>query len=204
MNLRKRAQRVDRTSVASRPSVAGPRCAPAGLLAATLALGSLLLGCQAAGRHAASQPAVPTESNAQLVEYIGDLPFVTAEPAYRAVYILAHGEVFEGDFDALCRQMRSEHLIAPYWHHRPDSYLDRAAVSYMIARAIDLRSGLNWRLFGLGRYAHRELVYRGIAHPASEMRLISGGEFLGMLARAEDYLYQHRPQLQRAELGSAP
>ena len=34
----------------------------------------------------------------------------------------------------------------------------------------------------------RELIYAGIAHPTGELGLVSGGEFLGIMARAEEYL----------------
>lgn len=175
----------------------------AGLLGLSLTLA--LAGCRASQPHAATQPTVPTENNAELVEYISDLPYVTAEPAYRVVYILARGEVFEGDYQALAAAMRTHGLIGRGWDHRPDAFLDRAAVGFLVARACDIRTGLNWRLTGLGRYAYRELIYRGIAHPRGEYGLISGGEFLGVLARAEGYRQTTRPVTgEAAELGEAP
>lgn len=173
---------------------------PAGML-----LALLLTGCRAAAPRTATQPAVPTDTNAELVEYISDLPYVTAESAYRAVYILANGEIFQGDYDTLEAEMLDARLIGTTWNYEADQFVDRAAVGHLVARACDIRTGLNWQLTGLGRYAYRELIYRRIAHPAGELGLISGGEFLGLLARAEEYLHEvGRAPGEVAELGGEP
>ncbi|MFQ5806106.1 MAG: hypothetical protein ACE5I3_06625 [Phycisphaerae bacterium] len=168
-------------------------------------LALLLTGCRAAAPRTATQPAVPTDTNAELVEYISDLPYVTAESAYRAVYILANGEIFQGDYDTLEAEMLDARLIGTTWNYEADQFVDRAAVGHLVARACDIRTGLNWQLTGLGRYAYRELIYRRIAHPAGELGLISGGEFLGLLARAEEYLHEvGRAPGEVAELGGEP
>ena len=186
-------------------TVSPPRRRPrAGLPVVLLAA---LLGSAAGCRHPAAavttRPAIPDDSNAELVAYIADQPFVCAEAAMRSVYVLAKGEVFEGDSAALETAMRADGLLPRGWSHAPGDFLNRAEVSYMLAKAIHLRSGLNWQLTGLGRYAHRELIYRGIAHPGSELKLVSGGEFLGMLQRANEYLDRHGGA-DHAELGSEP
>jgi hypothetical protein len=165
----------------------------------------LLTGCRAAMPRTTTQPAVPTDTNAELVEYISDLPYVTAEAAYRAVYILANNEIFDGDFDTLAGEMKAGGLVGHGWGYGADSFVDRAAIGYLVARACGIRAGLNWQLTGLGRYAWRELIYRRIAHPSGESGLISGGEFLGLLARAEEYVHSvGRAPGERAELGSEP
>jgi len=151
-------------------------------------LAPLLIGCQTAGPRAASQPAVPADTNAELVEYISDMPYVTAETACRAAYILAKREVFSGGYGDLIDAMQGEGLASKTWNFDADQFVNRAAVAALIARACDIRIGLNWRLTGLGRYAHRELIYLGIAHSSGEYGYISGGEFLGTLARAEEYV----------------
>ncbi len=166
---------------------------------------SLLTGCQAAMPRATDQAAVPAETNAELVEYISDQPFVTAESACRAIYILANGEIFEGSYDELTQTMKSSDLLGDHWTHQDNEFLNRAAIGYLVARACKIRSGLNWRLTGWGRYAYRELIYLKIAHVSGELNLISGGEFLGLLARAEEYLHKTgRVPGEAAELGQEP
>jgi hypothetical protein len=153
-------------------------------------LGTILAGCQVAPPRgvAMTQPAVPTEGSASLAEYVADQPYVTVEPAYRATYALWKGEAFSGDFAALSAALRDGRIIGSGWKYAADALIDRDSVGHLFCRACDIRTGLNWQLSGLGRYAWRELQYRGIAGPGSEYGYISGGQFVGMLSRAEQYV----------------
>lgn len=175
------------------------------ILAAGLLL-SACGGCVSSMRAGAGGAVLPASANAELLEYIGDQAYLTAEPAYRAIYVLRHGQPFEGAFDALASTLASEGLIGGGWGLSSDSYIDRAAVGFMVCRACDLRGGVNWPLTGLGRYAWRELQYRRIAGAGGDTSPISGGEFLGILSRAEEYAAASgRPMGgQRATLGGEP
>jgi hypothetical protein len=154
--------------------------------------------------RATTQPTIPG-GNAALIQHISEQPYVTAEAAYRAVFVLWQGELFDGDFAALSEALHEGGMIGQNWNLTSDQYLDRATVGYMICRVCGVRSGLNWQLTGLGRYAWRELQYKQIAGPGSEMSLVGGGEFLGILARAEDYMRNAGKQaVERVELGAAP
>ena len=176
----------------------------AGLVMCATALATLS-GCQAALPRDTTQTEIPADTNAELVEYISDQPFVTAEAAYRAIFILETGEIFDGDYEALQSDLRSRGIVAPDWTFAENQCLDRSAVGRLVARACDIQTGINWKLTGLGRYGYRELIYREIAHPGGEYTLVSGGEFLGVLARAEEYLHEvGRPAGESAELGTEP
>lgn len=169
-------------------------------------LGVTLMGAALGGCHALNateQGKIPHEGSAELVRYISDQPFVTAEPAYRAIYALWKGEAFDGDFDALTTKMRTEKLIGKDWDYEPNRYLERGTIAFMVCRACRIKGGINWALTGLGRYAWRELQFKGIAGDGSEYGLMSGGEFVGMLLRAEDYLQRTGARdMQRPDLGS--
>jgi len=164
-----------------------------------------LAGCQSAQTRNTAQRDVPADSNAELMEYIGDQAFLTAEPAYRAAHLLWTGEVFAGDYEALQRKLERAGIVNPAWGLHADTYIDRATLGYLLARTAEIRTGLNWQLFGLGRYAYRELVYREIAVERGESSYVSGGEFLGILNRAEHYLKErHGASIPRVELGEEP
>ncbi len=155
----------------------------------------------AIGASAAAAPDVP-RGNADLLIYIAEQPILLAEPGYRAAYVLWKGEPFTGDFDELSRVLADGKIAGSWWELSADEPLDRAAVGYLVCRAGELNSGLNWQLTGLGRYAWRELVYHGIARASSEWNLISGGEFLGVLLKTEEYLASiGRASWKRSELG---
>jgi len=179
-------------------------------LAATrvLVLPTLLLllpACQTmTPRGAAPQLAVPTDGNGALMDYIADQAYVTVEPAYRAVYILWRNEIYAGGFAELTEELRAAGIVKREWDYPPDAVLDRASVGYMICKAARVRSGLNWQLTGLGRYAWRELNYLGIASPISEYGYVPGGQFIGVLARAEEYMHKSGTAPGPADLGHAP
>ncbi len=177
------------------------------LLAGPLLIVAFAAGCRVTLMRSGPQPAVPTDQNAELMEFIGDQPYVTAEPAYRAVYILWKGAdaMFRGSYEELQSELEEARIIDPLWKLPPDSPVDRATIGYMIARVCNIRTGLNWQLLGLGRYAYREVAYRGIAEPAGDLGLVSGGEFLGILLRAEQYMQTSAKGIgARPEIGPEP
>lgn len=168
---------------------------------AAAGLSVALSGCQ--GTMMTAQGVVPAE-NAELVLYISDQPYITAEPAYRAAHLLAKGRSFAGEFDELAETMVADGLVGKSWGYPPQRCLTRADVGYLICRACRIRSGVNWNLTGLGRYAWRELIYHNIADGGDENRLMSGGEFVGILLRAEEYLARTRKhESPPVELGAA-
>lgn len=167
-------------------------------------------GCRATLSHAAatSQPApqLPRNGNAELMEYIAEMPFVSAEAAYRAVHVLNTGTVFDGDFPALSARLAELKIIDGRWRLNPNDLVNRSEVGYMICRAAGVNTGLNWRLTGLGRYAWRELNYRGIVRgQIGEYGYVSGGQFLGILSRAEEYMSRRELRnVQTTSLGPPP
>ena len=189
-------------AVASAPR--GRRGIPGAFVSAFL-LGTtclLLAGCQIGGVHAPSETPPPRGSSARLVNYISDQPFVTADSGYRAIYTLAKNAEFTGDFPELTQTLSSDGLIGKDWNYSADRCLDRASVGFMVCRACRIQSGLNWMLTGLGRYAWRELQYKDIAGPGSEYATMSGGEFVGLLLRAEDYLERTgKTEVPKTQLG---
>jgi hypothetical protein len=172
-------------------------------VAAAAGLAAAGFGCRATLPAEMSPGPTPT-GNVELTAHIAELPYVTADAGYRAAYALRHGESSEADFEELAAQLRQERIIGD-WDMPPNGLLDRSQVGYMIARAIDLKRGLNWQVTGLGRYAWRELSYLGIASASTDFGFVPGGEFLGILLRASDYQLQRRGSLtQRVDLGAPP
>lgn len=163
-----------------------PRHGARRILSATCAIALLALtGCQRP--HApADAPAAPASGNAALVEYIADQPFVTADAAYRAAYVLWKGSAFAGDYASLSAELVAHNIADRGWRFPANEYIDRGTAAYLVCRAADIRGGVNWTLTGLSRYAWRELQYRNIAGPESDWGLIRGGEFLGIVQRADD------------------
>ncbi len=170
---------------------------------ASLALLIGLVGCKAVGPRITSDEAVPQDSSAALIMYVSDQSYVTAEAAYHVGYVLSHGEMFAGSFDELAAKLVDQKIVAKRWQHAPDQALRRGEVAYVVCRACGIGTGVNWLATGLGRYALRELQYRDIVGTGSEYRLMSGGEFVGVVNRAEQYLRRsEREPSEAVELGT--
>ena len=168
--------------------------------------GLMLLAHGCAPPRAMGMAPVPNNANAALMDYIGDQPFVTAEAGYRAAYVFWKGQPYDGDFAGVRGALVDGGIASGGWNHDPADCLDRATAGYLICKACGINSGINWPLTGLGRYAWKELQYRQIAQPSGEMGLIGGGEFLGVLIKAEDYARRSgtTDMGQKAELGAQP
>src|SRR5262249_22392121 len=145
------------------------------------------------------------QDSAALTEYIGDQAYVTQDAGYRAIYALWKGASYSGSFESVAGALREGHIIGRSWHDDPRRLLTRARTGYMGCPATGITSGLNWQVFGLGRYAWHELIYRNIAQPGSEINYISGGEFLGVISRADEYAAkQGRTPPPNLDLGPRP
>lgn len=162
-------------------------------------------GCVSQGLRATSEPSLPAEGNAELMEYIAGQPFITANAGYRAIRLLVSEEPFSGSFEELTADLVQRHVVDSHWNYDPLQYLDNASVAYMISRAAHVGMSLNFAVTGFGRYAWKELQYRRIAEPGSEYSLTTGGQFLAMLSKTDDYLHEvGRAPGQRSELGADP
>lgn len=139
------------------------------------------------------------------MEYISEQPFVTANAAYRAIWLMVETEPFSGGFDELTEALVDRQIVDARWHYDALQFIDNATAAYMISRAAHINSSINFALTGLGRYAWKELQYRRIAEPGSEWSLTTGGQFLALLTKTDDYLHDiGRATSPRSELGDDP
>ncbi len=119
-------------------------------------------------------------------------PVVTVAEAYRAVLILADGDDTHEDFAAREQALISRGMVRPEWGLERDQAIDRGTIAYMLYRMLEMRGGVDMTLFGswgLGdrRYALRELTYRGLMSKSATYQYISGGEFVYLLRKADEY-----------------
>jgi ATP phosphoribosyltransferase regulatory subunit HisZ len=170
------------------------------LLASVCAVLLGAAGCQRPLADNADLASLPRESSAELVAHIADQPFVSAEAAYRAAYALATGASHAGSYDEVVAENVAADVAPGHWSHEPGEALTRAEVAVLLCNAAGIRTGVNWNLTRLGRYAWRELMYHRIVAPGSEYNFMSGGEFVGALSRAGDYAARRdddQPQLEQ-------
>ncbi len=142
---------------------------------------------------------LPLDSNAELIEHIAYMPYVTADAAWRSLYILKFKQVHQGSFEEVATELAAAGFDLP--DLAAGECPDRTEVAAVFHRICDVPAGLNYTLTGLGRYALRDLQYARIVRTPRDYGPLTGGEFLGLLARAEEAL-QHTGET--IELGEEP
>ena len=157
-----------------------------------ITLPALLTGCS--GLRQTRPPVDPvTVSDSDFVHYLAQVSLVTTDEAFRAMLILVDGQDGSKSFEERRDRLVQRDIVNPAWITGPEYVIDRGAVAAMVCRACKLTGGINLVIFGsmgLGdrRYALRELVYREIMTTGADYAPVSGGEFVGILTRADALL----------------
>ena len=126
-------------------------------------------------------------------EHLQAQPMVTVAEACRALLLLADGAEQYPDFEARRAALEARGIVRPAWGLQREACIDRGSVAYMVCRILQIRGGLNLRLFGtLGvgdrRYAVRELVYLDLMPPGAPYRYMTGSELVDLMAEADRYM----------------
>jgi len=131
--------------------------------------------------------------------WLADQPMVGAAEAYRAGLLLATGEDPGYDFADLAAKAFDAGIARQEWHLTADTAIDKSTAAYIVLAACRIPGGINLNLFGralhLGdrRYAWRELVYQGLIRDGNPYGVITGGEFVALLSRADEWRERNRP-----------
>ena len=153
------------------------------------------LGCAATRTEPAAVDYNTLDDAAFLHDHLVNQALVTVDEAYKVGLILADGEDTTGGFAERETKLAERSIIRPAWNLAPDQYVDMGTVAYMVCQICEVTGGVNRVLlgsWGLGdrRYALRELKFRKIIQGGSDYSLVSGGELLGILHRADTYMEQ--------------
>src|ERR1051326_2431177 len=84
--------------------------------------------------------------------------------------------------------LKSRHWLAQSFNQPAEAMLTRGTLADALVRALELKGGVTLRVLGpTERYATRELEYRGLYPPSSPNQIFSGSEFVGVIAKVEDF-----------------
>jgi hypothetical protein len=82
-------------------------------------------------------------------------------------------------------------MLAKSFNQPAEQAVQRGTLAVALVKALDIKGGVMLRLLGpTQRYAVRELVFMELYPPSSPNQTFSGVEFLGIIAKAEDYQRQ--------------
>ncbi|KPJ56422.1 MAG: hypothetical protein AMS16_02430 [Planctomycetes bacterium DG_58] len=120
-------------------------------------------------------------------------PNATFEDAVHAFYNLAlETEVAKTSFDEQSQALIGMKIIRSKWTQKPKLRLTRGRAAYMICQTCGIRGGLTMTLLGPSeRYAFRECRYLGAWSGGNQQDYMTGGELLGVLKWAADYIEEH-------------
>jgi hypothetical protein len=91
-------------------------------------------------------------------------------------------------YDARVASLKSRGFLAQNFNQPADEALQRGTIAVALAKSLHLKGGLTVRIVGYSpRYAARELEYKGIYPSSSTEQLFTGGEFVGVIGKAEDF-----------------
>ena len=94
--------------------------------------------------------------------------------------------------------LKSRGMLRPGFDGPADDAVTRGTLARALVTALQLRGGVMLRVFGpRARYAVRELQYVGIYPRSSPHQTFSGGQYVAVIGRVEDYSRaqpMHRPE----------
>ena len=164
-----------------------------------VSLGVLLLaGCAPPGvrgvRAFDDLPVAETEvvSDAQFLFELSNKKYCSTDDAYRGMLFLIDDKDTSKDFEERTTRLVMHGVADKNWTHNPNATVTKGKVAYMLVRALEIRGGVMYNITNAcPRYALRELIHKGIIIGGTEYSKLSGGEYVGILGRADD---RRRPE----------
>jgi len=155
-------------------------------------IGSLLMlapvACQVpeAPMIANGQTALPKEDSAAYLDRISSRPTVTEADALAGIFLMLD-EPPKATFGEAVKALVGRKIADARWDFQAGREMVRGKVAYMIYQTCKIRGGLTLTLAGPSqRYCLRELQYRGFMTPGPVYNIVTGMEYVAILARADE------------------
>lgn len=158
-------------------------------MATTLTLG--IGGCQTAtvdqpltADSAGNDPA----AQLQFWHSLSQRPVTSNDEAFHALLLYLDGQDSASGYEQRV-ELLTQRGVLPEGFDRPgNEAVQRGTLAVALVKAAQIKGGVMMRLIGpTERYAVRELQYVGVFPPSGTHQTFSGGEFLDVLGRIEDY-----------------
>lgn len=163
-------------------------CPPLRLI---LALAMLLAaGCTAPRRSFTPDVDPSALSDAAFLHYLRTAPVVTVDEGFRAVLMLNDREPFD-TFELRFAHLQRTGAVRAEWIASPEQTLDMGTLAHLLMRMADVPPSLNDRIarrtgIGQRRYALRTCTDAGLLPHARPTDLVTGGQLLAAITRAQE------------------
>jgi hypothetical protein len=138
-----------------------------------------------------TQPAMtqPVDVDCQSVDEMDFLECMTRKTrcsfadAVRAVGLLMNGSDVGKTYEERYQYLLKIGVVREAWRLKPDQWVDRGTIAYMLLKAGKIQGGINLAIFGsLGfgdrHYAYREMLYHNLMEGGCDYQYISGPELV--------------------------
>ena len=157
------------------------------------------LGCQSPRVAQPLTQSLPDDPVAAQLEFwhgLENRPVTCNDEAFHGLLLLIDGKDDRTSYDQRVSDLKSRQLLWKKFDRPADEAVQRGIVAVALVRALKIHGG--WALSLMGptpRYATRELIYRNLYPMSSPDQTFSGAEFVGIMAKAEDYMREHGADL---------
>ncbi len=155
-----------------------------------------MAGCQRTQVDSPLLTDYPVEDEAARMAYwhgLAERPLVSNDEALHGLIVLIRGDDPTRNFEQRVQWLAERDYIDAGFGRPPNESVERGMIAGVIAQVLDIQGGLTMRLVGPHpRYATRELVYLDIMEPGTSQQGMSGIEFVGLIAEAEQRLQDER------------
>jgi hypothetical protein len=166
----------------------------------------------------ASQPREPRASvDCQAVNEMDFLECMTRKSrcsvadAVRAVGLLMNGFDTGKNYKDRYQFLRDRGIVRDEWGLKPDQWVDRGTLAYMLFKAAKIEGGVNTAIFGrLGigdrHYAYREMLYHDLIEGGCDYQCVSGPELVTTAGKVDRYSqeYGDYSATRETDLGNKP
>lgn len=161
------------------------------VIAAAVAVAFIAAGC---ARTTVDQPLqtnyLAADAESGELDFWFGLPgrsAVTNDEALHALFLLADAKDEATSYEDRLDLAKDRGWIGVKFDEPADMAARRGIISLALYNIMDIDGGVINEIFGpTPRYAHRELVARGLMLTSSEWQVISGREFMALITRARD------------------
>lgn len=110
------------------------------------------------------------------------------DEAFHGFLLFIDGKDESVDYAARVESLKSRGLLAADFAGEPNAAATRGDLAVIVANMIKVKGGMMSTFFPHSpRYAMRELQYSGLFPPGSPWQSFTGGQFVSIIGRLEDY-----------------
>ncbi len=133
------------------------------------------------------------EDELDFIDCMVHKPKCTVADAVRAICMLESGGDIGQNYQQRYEYLKQRGIIRDNWHLKPEQWIDRGTLAYMLLKTAKIKGGINIFLFaswGLGdrRYAYREMLYHELMEEGVSYNYVSGPELITAVGNVDRYM----------------